>query len=794
LSAAKRLAEKLGRRACAVATVLTLMLGSSAAGAAPRDNLLSDLSPSRSAGVRRAPALTDSVQATSGADWNTELTTILTGVRSFLEYDLGRVQPIHSIYLQADNNDAYVVSASSDGQRFHELWVAPTADGSGLRPRSVSGLSGSARYLRLSARGGDGSYALSELQVFSSTPRPFPPHLETRSAAATSVGVRNALLTFGLALAAFVVFAAAHLPWYLLLALALIPISAAVPLATTVGASFPLESREVSLLRAVVAAVALVALVRERVGRHRWAVHPRALNATLIVLAELSVAAFYNAGHPQFWNAKDMRPDFVHHADMRVYYPFAKYFDELGYDGVYQASVAAYVEDAPGASLDSLRRVEIRSLENHRLERVEDVAPEISGVSARFSRERWAEFKRDMSYFRETMGNGSYLATHSDHGANATPVWVALARPWLAHAPASERLLVLGGLLDPLLLSVMFAFVGTTFGLRAMLLSIIVFGATDLYMFGTNWGGATLRHDWIAYLGLGACALRKERWVLGGALLGLAVMIRAFPVVALAGVGSACVLHFVEKWRRTGRPPRLERHAVAHAPALSVLAGAAGCMLISIIVTGALFSFERWVDWWNKVSLLDSKIGTNDVSLRALVAFGADQIPSAALRARMPLYVVLLGCIGAIVAVVTKRVRTDQAALLALPLILVVFNPANYYSHFIALLPLLGSDDGKAGDRASRDAPMFPHLSISGPLLALCTAEYWTVLDPDFARHFQYETLFTFVALAWMYKNVVRTLWPELGREQAMKAPEPVSVAPMPIALGAPRAGSTTTS
>jgi hypothetical protein len=751
--------------------MILLLIGARAAADEPK-NLLAGLAPSRAEGVRRAHVLTDGVQAASGAGWNTTLSAVLVGRRSFVEYDLGRIQRIDAVYLQADNDDFYVLSASSDGTAFHELWVAAPADRSGMRARSVSALGAVARYVRLSARAGDGSYGVSELQLYPSVPQVFPPRVETRTAAPPAIAVRNSLLTFGLALAVFALFALADLPWHGLLVVALVPASAAVSLASALGGAWPLESRELSCLRAVMAAVALFVLVRERLGR-RYPASATALNATLAVAALFSAASFYDLGRPQFWNAKEARPEFVHQADMRIYQPFTKFFDELGYDGVYQASIAAYVEDVPGASFESLEDVEIRDLRTHRVERVAAMAPEISRISSRFTPERWAEFKRDMRYFRETMGNQSYLATHVDHGANATPVWVALAQPWLAFAPASERALVLGGLLDPLLLGAMFVVVGFTFGLRSMLLSIIVFGATDLYMFGTNWGGATLRHDWIAYLGLGVCALRRERWLTAGLLFGLSLMIRAFPATALIGVGSACGMGVLESLLRERRLPNFRGHFAAHAPALRVLAGAAACVVLSVAITSAMFGFERWIEWWRKVALLDSDICTNDVSLRAFVAFGTDQAPNALLRARLPLFFALFALSSALILAVTKRVRLHQAALLALPLIVVVFNPANYYVHFIALLPILGQASGAAGAapnaESSERAPLarFTHLAVSGPLLALCVAEYWAVLEPDLARHFQYETLFTFVALGWLYANVARTLWPDLTEAPA---------------------------
>jgi hypothetical protein len=744
----------------AVLVALAVLLASRGGRAGPEDNLLAGLSPSRHEETRRARVLTDGVATETGAGWNTELSALLDSRRAFVEYDLGSVKTLESAFLQADNNDEYVLSVSTDGRSFRELWVAGPVDRPGMRERSTSALGSTGRYLRLVARGGDGSYAVSELQLFSRA-LSAPPVLETQVAPPTPVRVRHALLRFGLALSVFVLVAGAKLRRLAVLGLALLPLSAAVSLASAIAAAWPLESRELALLRAVVAAVALLAVARERLAARLYPACPAAVKATLVVTALLSAASFYDLGRPQFWNAGESRPEFVHSVDMRIYYPFAKYYDELGYDGVYQASIAAYVEDVPGATLETLRGTEIRDLRTHELERVGSMAPEIERIRERFSPGRWRDFKQDMAFFRAMLGRKGYLTTHSDHGANATPVWVALARPWLAWTPVSERVLVIGGLLDPLLLGLMFAAVGFTFGLRSMLLALTVFGATDLYMFGTNWAGATLRHDWIAYLGLGICALRRERWLLGGALLGLSITIRAFPGVVLVGVGAACAIAFVMRWHVTGRFPSLREHFSMHAPAVRVTVGALVFVAVSVAVTGTLYGFGRWGEWWQKVSLLDSDIGTNDVSLRSLIAFGSDQSPSATLRARWQLYYALWAFSAAVVLAVARRVRPDQAALLALPLIVIVFNPANYYCHFIALLPLLGSDTGARGGPLRGDSPVFSHLGVSGPLLLLCVAEYWTVLDPDLGRHFQLETLFTFAALGGLYVNVARVLWPE---------------------------------
>src|SRR5439155_3430800 len=161
-----------------------------------------------------------------------------------------------------------------------------------------------------------------------------------------------------------------------------------------------------------------------------------------------------------------------------------------------------------------------------------------------------------MSFFMDLMGP-EYLSTLTDHGANATPVWVFFARMLLGHANASEGLLIAAGLVDAVLLLLMALAMWRAFGLWPMLLAMTVFGANDLYMFGTNWTGATLRHDWLALLGFGAAALKREHWTMAGICLALSALIRFFPVVALLGVALPALWAFGERWLKDRKRPHL---------------------------------------------------------------------------------------------------------------------------------------------------------------------------------------------------------------------------------------------
>ena len=461
---------------------------------------------------------------------------MLATEQSSVEFDLGRPTPLRAAYLQGDNNDAYIVSVSDDGQSFRELWTALPVASAGLRERWTDTLEGQGRFVRISARGGDGYSRSPSCSSGASGRR------RTRRASRAS-WPRARRPTCGPRCS--ISCSRSHLPWgtrtgtsvKLAVLFGGLPLAAAGLAALAFGDGWPPAGREVALVRAVAAGARPHGARAPGGPGPALSGPPRRHQGDLRVAALLAVASFYNLGRPQFWNHAARGPEFVHLPDMRIYQPFAKYFDELRYDGVYVASVLAYAEDERGGSLESLADVPVRDLRTQRSVHARDPTTHVREVRQRFSDARWDAFKHDLAYFRGAMGP-DFLTTLTDHGANATPVWVWFARLVLGHVPASETTLVAGGLIDAVLLLIMAVAIARTSGLLPMLVAMTVFGANDLYMFGTDWGGATLRHDWLAALGLAACALARRRWTAAGILIGLATMIRAFPIIALVGVGA----------------------------------------------------------------------------------------------------------------------------------------------------------------------------------------------------------------------------------------------------------------
>ncbi len=745
----------------ALAALVAILLGRPALAAT---DLLAGMQPSRAQSVTRPELLTDGEAAPEGDSWNSTLSALFVSDKAYVEYDLGKNVTVVAAFLQGDNNDAYLVSISRDGLHWEPLWTAAPSEHPGLRDRWTSDLSATGRYVRLRVEGGDNSYGVTELQLFSEKPESMPPPVRRASAETYPAYVRTSLLYFVVAAGAVLFGLRAGLRRRYVVLGAVVAAVAAAAAFYAAAITWPLASREVAFVRASAASIALLAALRTVFPGPRWPPLRGAIGVALGASAIMAFAAFYNLGHAQFFDHGRNRPEFIHTTDMRIYHPFAKYYPELQYDGVYLASALAYAEDVEGGSLQRLGNYPVRDLRDHRMRTVRDASSEILAIKDRFTPERWAEFKADMRYWQDVLGP-EYMASLTDHGANATPVWVFFARILLAHAPASRWLLTMSGAVDGVLLLLMAFALGRSFGLWPMLLAMTVFGANDIYMFGTNWTGATLRHDWLALLGFAAAALKKERWVLAGLCIGTAALIRAFPILALAGIGVPMAWTLGERLARGEGLPSWRAFLDQHGDAVRVLLTAAAWILTMFLVTGVLYGFNSWAHWLQKASLLNADVGVNEISLRALVS-GADGESYKVLHARLALFVVIQVVAAVCMAVLARRRPLYQAMLLGLPVIWLVTHPSSYYSHFVFLFALFASAADPsaaapvppAGGDHGRFAPLVvPFLRVAFPLLALCIGGYWASLDPDEDRHFRDTTLMLFLSVAWLYGNLLYT-------------------------------------
>ncbi|MDH5671590.1 MAG: hypothetical protein OEZ06_05530 [Myxococcales bacterium] len=726
-----------------------LALLAAAAGAeqrpAPHGDLLAGRLPLQSLGLRCAPCLTDGVVALEGEPWSSRLTASLENASARVDYDLGAPRDIDSVYLQADHNDLYELWISDDGQRFRRLWTSQTVPLGGLRARQQSGLAGRARYLRLKARGGDGRYSISELKLFAEPPADLSAFLRVEAhVAPADFAMRSAMLLLGLALGFAVLLSTrgrSLAPIAALLALAGWQLSELVSLIAEHGPAGP---REVGLLRAVVAALAALLVLHDSPwlggsaenGRGPFGTRLRSL--LLAACAVASVLAFYNLLQPQFRNVEQGRDTYVHLLDLRQYYATAKYFPEIGYRGLYAADIAAYRDDQQGREGPRPAQLPMRDLKSHALTTVAAQQDSIAHYRARFDAERWQAYRRDARYFRAALGEAAYFDTMRDYGGNATPVWIAMAGAFFNRFEAGEAGFLWGATADLLLLALMFVAIGRSFGHHTAFLAMVLFGANDFITYGTNWSGATLRHDWLAYLGLGLSALRVKRHALAGGLLALATAIRAFPILALAGALLPLAVDLLQAlWQRsTPLGTVLQRRRGE----LRLLIGALLTGALLFLSSGLLLSFEAWSDWFVKVQQLSAEPHGNHIGLRAVLGgWGPDQ--AILLRHRELLHIAAITTYSYLAFRAARRCEPAHAGVFGLSLLPVFFYPANYYLHIICLMPL-----GLRELRGSLPFTARQALALLA-LLLLCVAQYFGTLLEDVGIHFHYSTLLLFAAL-----------------------------------------------
>jgi hypothetical protein len=165
--------------------------------------------------------------------------------------------------------------------------------------------------------------------------------------------------------------------------------------------------------------------------------------------------------------------------------------------------------------------------------------------------------------------------------------------------------------------------------------------------------------------------------------------------------------------------------------------------LVLFLLSSAVLSFDAWPSWLAKVAVLERDPHMNHISLRGLVA-GTDSLQPVILLFRLPVFATCAALCAAACAWGARH-RLEHAAIMGSLLIPVAFNPANYYIHFVIVLPLLAVEVARS---AKHDAPSEPigwhDAGIWLAILGVCIAQYWTTLVRDMTLHFQLATALFF--------------------------------------------------
>lgn len=498
--------------------------------------------------------------AREGSAWNHALSLVLPNVESELAFDLGRVEAIQYLLLQADANDVYTLEVSEDGRSYRQVWRVPAKHGKhGLRSRTIRlSKPEKARFIRLHAVEGDSSYSISELRAYCRKPAPWPPR---------SVLVSNLIGRKHKGLSIFV---------------------------------RPVVVNSVKAGMAIITFLLIAwALVLRRAGKPEM--DQKLRDGILLVVGVVSVAGYFNLFN--YHSGK-----FVHTWEFYHYYVGAKYSPELGFTRLYDCTVAADVE--AGLGRRAAKRT-IRNLRTNKLESAATPAANPQECKKHFKKaERWEQFKADIAYFRRKMSSGRWSDLQKDHGYNATPVWGFLGRLLASTGPASDSQIFFLAMLDPLFFAAMWAAVWWAFGWRMMVFGIIFWGTNYPARFFWN-GGAYLRMDWLALSIISICFLRKEKHFWGGAAITYATLLRIFPGFIVVGLMLKGV---AEMWRRKGfyLSSGHKRFAVGCIAAIAVLVGISGW------TTG---SYSSWGEFYENSRKHLSTPLTNNMGLKTVVAY-----------------------------------------------------------------------------------------------------------------------------------------------------------------------------
>jgi len=473
------------------------------------ENLLAGRMPIATQDARGDSRLvTDGKIATEGAQWDTPtVVEFLETAAGSLTYDLGVVRSVSAFLLQADANDSYKVYGATENtpSSFRLLTEIDNvvSQGHGLRMRPVRIEPIAVRYIRIGDPAGDNSYSISEFQAFCSAPNPFPPKLPVVDAPPAKV---------------------IEAPWYEFRWFA------------------DHESARFEMGLAIVAMLLLIWGIKlERQGRAQFLAKFR--DMFLAVIGVVSFLCYFNFGMWHF-------PNRIHQWDTFHYYAGSKYFKELSYDRLYEC-IAVADSEAPGLR----RRVEVRkmmNLRNNMMEGTQNILAHPEQCKSHFSAERWEDFKKDVSYFRNKHDVKRWEELQTDHGYNGTPVWNILGTTLSNTGPATDDQVGWLTWIDPLFIVGLTLLSWWAFGWRTTAVALAVFATNFPSRFYWT-GGAFLRWDWLFYLVGGVCLIKKERPILGGFFLGYSTLLRIFPVFIFSG---PLLLIAVQMWgkRSPDRP------------------------------------------------------------------------------------------------------------------------------------------------------------------------------------------------------------------------------------------------
>ena len=419
-------------------------------------------------------------------------------------------------------------------------------------------------------------------------------------------------------------------------------------------------------------------------------------------LAAMSIGAYFRYGDFGYVN-------FYHRHEFFHYYLGSKYDRELGYERLYECVAVAQSDSGQTNEVRARKMMDLR---------IDTIVPTQAVLSHpeecrdRFkSPERWEAFKADVKFFRNSANLQYWNDMQKDHGYNPPPVWTVMGHFWGMLHPATDGYLKFLALFDLMFLAGMFAVIYWAFGWRVFSVAAIFWGCQlPAEYFWT--GGAFMRQDWLFFLVLSACLLRKHHWAWAGAAFAYSTLLRVFPGLLLAGMFVVFVSHIVKHWKRNRATysegglgaifGTLVKSMARHH--LRVAAGGLAATAIFVSLSIGVAGWRSYPEFYHHIQVHNHTPLTNNMGLATVLAQSYSgrmefvrnekhvdafddwkQMRSERLHAFRPFHIVLLFAVGLLFVKVLSRIKSlwiAQALSLAV-FVSVIEVTCYYYSIFI---------------------------------------------------------------------------------------------------------------
>jgi hypothetical protein len=317
-----------------------------------------------------------------------------------------------------------------------------------------------------------------------------------------------------------------------------------------------------------------------------------------------ALASWWNLGHFHF-------DHYIHIWEHYHYYVGAKYGPELRFARLYECTAAADLADGMHTRV---KKRPMRDLgTTNELSTTDAIVADPTRCTKHFTPERWEEFRKDIRFFRSRFSRERWDESQSDHGYNGTPVWGILGRLIADYGELTWEKIERIAYIDSALLVLMWLGVWWAFGWQATCVALLYWGFNFPARFYWN-GGSMLRYDWLFWMVIGICFLKKKWNVAAGMALTYATLLRVFPGFVVAALILKALARIV----------RLRRLVVSR----SHLRFAIGCVIaLAVLIPTSSWStngLDAWVEFAQNSKKHLATALTNNMGLKTVMGYDFD--------------------------------------------------------------------------------------------------------------------------------------------------------------------------